>query len=143
MNRVMREVFPIVLLNVELRDQIPALITDEELAFRPHARTRSLGELCREMGEVEQSYIDSFRTFRQDFSYRVNDPSIEGSVEKLTAWWHDLDRRFKDAVERLSDEDIAGKKIDRGPDFQPTVDIQLHDYREALLVFCGKASVIQ
>ena len=30
----------------------------------------TLGALCREMGEIEHSYIQSLKTFQQDWSYR-------------------------------------------------------------------------
>jgi len=43
-------------------------------------RTFTLGELCREIGEIEDSYVDALKTFRQDFGRRNADPDVERSV---------------------------------------------------------------
>ena len=76
----------------ELRRQLLAVLTDADLGFRPADGCLPLGELCREIGEVQQTYIDSFRTFRHDFSYR-HDPDVSRGVERLAAWYTQLDTR--------------------------------------------------
>ena len=51
-----------------LRDQLMEILGDEDLSLRLGGGTASLGALCREIGEIERAYAESFRTFRQDFA---------------------------------------------------------------------------
>ncbi len=128
-----------------LRDQLMETLSDEDLRLRLGGETMSLGELCREIGEIEHTYVESFTTFRQDFSYRNPDPRLEQDVAVLRAWFAELDRELMTAVAALSDEDIDTRRIIRGDFdeefFSPLPKIQLDVYREALLIFYGKASV--
>ena len=123
----------------ELRSQLMAVLSDDDLAFRPHDACLTLGELCREIGEVQRGYIDSFRTFRQDFSYR-HDPQVSDSVGSLAAGYARMDDELQQALEALSEEDL-GRSVDRGHGFTPPVTVQFHIYREALLIFYAKAHV--
>jgi hypothetical protein len=43
------------------------------------------------MGEIQRSYIDSFRTFKQDFCFR-HDKKIAKSAAKLSSWREALDQ---------------------------------------------------
>jgi hypothetical protein len=128
-----------------LRSDLMATLSNENLAFRLGGSTMTLGALCREIGDIEHTYVESFRTFTQDFSYTNPDPALETSVAALVAWFADLDRRLLDAVAGLSEADIAGRHIVRGDFsedfFSPLPAIQLDIYREALLIFYGKVSV--
>jgi hypothetical protein len=128
-----------------LRDQLMEILTDDDLGVRLGGETASIGELCREIGEIERSYVDSFRAFRQDFSYRNPDPRLEHSVPALKTWFTRLDRDLMAAVAALSEDDIANRRIvrsdfDQGY-FAPLSKVQLDIYREALLIFYGKLSV--
>jgi hypothetical protein len=128
-----------------LRDQLVGLLADDDLGLRLGSATLSLGELCREIGEIEGAYVESFRTFRLDFGYHSPDPQVERSVVALASWYAALDRDLMEALEGLSEEDIAGRRIVRGDfevdDFSPLPAVQLDIYKEALLIFYGKASV--
>ena len=128
-----------------LRDQLMEILSDDDLGLRLGGETASLGMLCREIGEIEHAYVESFRTFRQDFSYRNPDPGLERSVAALKAWFAELDHALMTAVEALSEDDIASRKIVRGDFeadyFSPLPKVQLDVYREALLIFYGKVSV--
>ena len=128
-----------------LRDQLMEILTDDDLGLRLGGSTASLGALCREIGEIEHSYVESFRTFRQGFAYRNPDPRVEHSVAALRAWFTELDRGLIAAVEGLSEDDIAGRRIIRSDFdvdyFAPLPKEQLDVYREALLIFYGKVSV--
>jgi hypothetical protein len=129
----------------ELRSVLLENLTDEDLATRLGGDTLSLGAICREIGEIEYTYVESFRTFTQDFSYRNEDPRLETSVAALVAWYAELDRDLLAAVSALSDEDAGGRRITRGDFdeeyFSPLPAIQLDIYREALLIFYGKVGV--
>jgi uncharacterized damage-inducible protein DinB len=128
-----------------LRNELLEILSDGDLGFRIGGTSASLGALCREIGEVEHSYVESFRTFRQDFAYRNADRLLERSVVALSSWYAELDRDLTAAVEALSEDDIANHRIIRSDfdvdDFSPLPNIQLDIYREALLIFYGKVSV--
>jgi hypothetical protein len=124
-----------------LRDQLMTLLMDEDLRYRLGGANPTLGILCREIGEVEYAYIQSFKTFKQDFTYRNTEPSLEDSVTTLAAWFAELDRELKAVIGGLAEEDIKGRTIDRGGDFRLPPFIQLEVYKEALLIFYGKVSV--
>jgi hypothetical protein len=128
-----------------LRDELVAILIDDDLGFRVGGRTATLGALCREIGEIEQSYVESFKTFSQNFDYRNPDPRLERRVGALASWYAELDRDLAEAVAALSEDDIANRRIVRDDfditDFSPSPDIQLDLYREALLIFYGKVSV--
>ena len=128
-----------------LRDQLMEILTDDDLNYRVGASAASLGALCREIGDIEHSYIESFRTFRQDFEYRNADARLERSVTALSSWYQELDQELLAAVEGLSEDDIANHAIVRSDFdvayFSPLPKDQLDVYREALLIFYGKASI--
>jgi len=58
----------------QLRSDLMETLTDEDLTTTLGGNTLSLGAICREIGEIEYSYVESFRTFTQDFTYRNEDP---------------------------------------------------------------------
>jgi hypothetical protein len=128
-----------------LRDQLMEILTDDDLDYRVGAPGASLGALCREIGDIEHSYIESFRTFRQDFEYQNPDERLARSVAALSLWYQELDQELMAAIEDLSEDDIANRRIIRGDFdvayFSPLPKVQLDIYREALLIFYGKASV--
>jgi hypothetical protein len=120
-----------------IRDQILDVLTDADLAYR-FPNCPSLGALCRELGETEQSYIDSYRTFTQAFdTYGKSDPALAASVEHLKRWYAELDRELEAAMAALSEDQVQNRPIDRG--FSMPARVQLHCYREAQLIFYGRA----
>lgn len=140
-NAIIENYYPMFELYQRLRAQLMDLLTDEDLSFTPGGTNLTLGELCREMGEVERAYIDSFKRFTLDFSYRNPTPGLTASVPMLTSWYAALDRELRETVAALSDEDVQMRTIDRGGNFQLPPQIQLEVYKEALLIFYGKVSV--
>lgn len=140
-NTLMQTYYPLFELYQRLRTQLMDLLTDEDLAFSPGGDNLSLGELCREIGEVERAYINSFKTFTLDFSYRNPTPGLNASVAMLKSWFATLDQELRETVAALSDEDLQTRTIDRGGDFRLPPQLQLDVYKEALLIFYGKASV--
>ena len=141
MNRIIERHYPVFELYQALRNQLMDILDDADLEFRPGGENLSLGALCVQMGEVERSYIDSFRTFEQDFSYRNEDPALERSTERLSTWFRELDAELRTVIEALSENDVNSRVIDRGGDFQLRPHVQLEVYKEALLIFYGKADV--
>ena len=123
-----------------LRDQLMEVLSDEDLSFSPGGGNPTLGELCRELGETENAYVQSFKTYKADFSYRSNDDSYLNSVSRLQAWYAQLDEALDAVLETVSDEDVATKQIERDG-FSIPIHISLDVFREALLIFYGKVSV--
>ncbi|MDE2817266.1 MAG: hypothetical protein OXM03_08500 [Chloroflexota bacterium] len=140
MNSIITHYYPIFQTYQGLRDVLMETLGDEDLGYRLTAQNPTLGELCREIGEVEQAYIDSFKTFRLDFSYHNEQPGLESSVALLSAWYAGLDRELRAAIESLSEDDIRNRQIDRGH-FSLPPQIHLDVYKEALLIFYGKVSI--
>ena len=124
----------------ELRRDLFAVLPDADLASKLPGTNPTLGELCQEMGEIEQSYVDSFKTFTQDLSYRYDDPTVATSLAKLSAWCETLDQDLNATLEALSEADLQ-KPVDRGHGFAPPVGTQFHIYREALLIFYAKVHI--
>jgi uncharacterized damage-inducible protein DinB len=128
-----------------LRTELMELLTDDDLSYRPGAEAFSLGELCREIGDIEHSYVEAFRTFRQDFDWRNPDPRMERSVGALREWYADLDGSLAIALEALTEDEVAKQRVTRHDfdveAFSPLPPQELDIYREALLIFYGKVSV--
>ena len=141
MNTIMESYYPIFRLYQSLRDQMMDLLGDEDLDFRLAGSNPTLGTLCREIGEVQRCYIESFRTFEMDLTFKVDKPDLEQSVEKLAKWYVELDEELEEAISALKQEELDSRKIDRGGDFIISPQIQLEIYKEALLIFYGKTSV--
>jgi uncharacterized damage-inducible protein DinB len=140
MNSFVNEFWQIFEATQALRSQLMEVLTDADLAFSPGGNTLTLGALCRELGECEHTYVQSFKTFKHDYAYRNDEPGLETSVEKLKTWFTALDADLKAAVAGLSEEEL-NKIIDRGNGFMIPARVQSHIYKEALLIFYGKASI--
>jgi hypothetical protein len=129
----------------QLRDELMEGLSDADLEASLGGETETIGALCREIGEIEHAYVESLRSFRQDFGYRNPDPRLERRVDALRTWYAALDRNLTAAIEALSEDDIAHRHIVRSDFaesfFSPLVKQQLDTYREALLIFYGKISV--
>jgi hypothetical protein len=123
-----------------LRDQLLDMITDQDLAYKLPGANPTLGQLCEEMGYTQQVYIQSFKTFKQDWGYRDSEVDAPTSVASLTAWYKQLDADLVEALSGLSEDDVHHKRIDRGRGFTPSPYVQFLIYHEAVLIFCAKAS---
>lgn len=141
MNSLMREYYPTFEYYQAMRNQLMEMLDENDLVFSPGGENPTLGALCLEIGETQVSYIESFKNFAQDFSYRNDEPSLERSVERLKAWYWKLDQELKSVLEGLSENDLRSRLVDRGGGFQLPLHIQLDVYKEALLIFYGKVSV--
>ncbi len=141
MNSIMTGYYPTFELYQAMRNQLMEILTDADLDYTPGGANPPLGVLCRELGEVERAYIESFKTFTLDFSYRNPEPGLEHSVARLSAWFADLDRELKATIAGLSEDDIRQRVVDRGGGFTLPPQINLSVYNEALLIFYGKVIV--
>lgn len=140
MNKQIQHFWDLNRMYTPLRDQLLEALSDSDLGFTPGGDNPTLGELCRELGETQHAYVQSFKTFKIDFSYRTDDDSYLGSVARLSAWYQQLDKELEAALEAVADEDVASKQMDRDG-YQVPIHISLDILREALLIFYGKVSV--
>jgi len=128
-----------------LRDELVGVLSDDDLAFRVGGTTVTLGELCVEIGEIEHSYVEALRTFKQDFGWRNSDTQVVRNVAALAAWFADLDRDLLAAIEALTEHEAANRRITRDDvdveGFSPLAAQELDIYREALLIFYAKVSI--
>lgn len=140
MNRYVNEKWSWIEGSHELRDEILGVLTDAELAFSPGGDNLPLGELFRQMGEVEHSYLQGLKTFTQDWSYHNPDAGLESSIGRLTAWFHELDAELQSVASAFSDDDLA-KTVKRESGYEMPVEMSLDVYTQAILIFLGKAVV--
>lgn len=140
MNSLLESEFPLHATQ-SLRYDLLQRLTDSDLAYKLPGDNPTLGELCRESGEIEYSYIQSFKTGKLDWSYRNPEPAIVTSVSRLQAWYTTLDNEFEAVIRAFSEDDLHHQQIDRGHGFTPSRYVQFQIYREALLIFYAKAIV--
>ncbi len=140
MSRYMEEKWPWIDGSHGLRTVLMELLSDADLTFNPGGDNMSLGALCRQMGEIEYSYLQSLKTFKQDWSYRNTDAGLESNVARLKAWYQTLDVDLKATISAFPDQDFK-RTIDRGSGFVVPVEMQLDIYLQALLIFFGKATI--
>lgn len=141
MNEAMREQYDVFELYQALRSQLLEGLSDDDLGFTPGGESPPLGALCREIGEVEHAYIESFKTGELDFSYRYDDARVERSLGALREWYEELDAELEKVLATLSADEVDKMSIQRSPDFSVSPRLQLEIYKEALLIFYGKVSV--
>jgi uncharacterized damage-inducible protein DinB len=141
MNSILENYYPLFRYYQSLRNQLLDLLTDADLAFRPSPETFSLGALCVEIGETQKSYIDSFTAQTQDFSYRNQEAGLSSSLERLRAWYSNLDQELEQTITAIPEDEIENRRIDRGHNFVVSPQSQLDIYKEALIIFYGKVSI--
>ena len=139
MNRYMEQKWSWIEGSHEMRVTLLNSLTDADLAFTLGGHNIPLGALFCEMGDVEHAYIQSLKTFTQDWSYHNPEAGLAGSVAQLSAWFASLDEEMKSIVAAFSDEDLQ-KMVDRSG-YAVAADTQLDIYLQALLIFFGKATV--
>lgn len=140
MNRFMQEKWSWIEGAHAMRTGLLDALSDADLAFNPGGQNMTLGALCREIGEIEYSYIQSLKSFKQDWSYRNNEAGMNSHLAKLKTWYQILDNDMTVLVSALSDRDL--KKLVARPDGNSMpIDFLLDVYLQALLIFFGKATI--
>lgn len=136
MNQLMQTQQALLQETLALREQVLQSISDADLAFSLPGNP-TLGQLIAEFGTVEAAYTRSFR----DFSLRFEGGIPQGlqTVEALKNWFKTLDAELMEALNALSDQDLA-RDVDRGGWSLP-VEANFHVFREGVLIFAAKAVV--
>ncbi len=141
MNSFMKQFGTIYHLTQIMREQLMDILTDGDLTFTPGGSNPTLGDLCKEMGEVEYTYIESVKQLKHDWSYRNLEAGLASHVAQLKAWYQQLDADLKTAMENLTDEDLNKMVARNTGESAVTVGTELHIYREALLIYYAKIAV--
>src|SRR5690349_20178532 len=89
-----------------LRYDLLNVLTDSDLAYKLPGDNPTLSELCREMGDIEYAYLQSFKTFKLDWSKRATEPELATSVAALKTWYRTLDDEFETVVRGFSEDDL-------------------------------------
>ena len=139
MNCFIQEQWPMFEGTLGMRAQLMDVLSDADLAFSPGGTNMTLGALCREMGEVDYSYLQSLKAFKQDWAYHNTEAGLDRSGAKLKAWYQTLEADLKATLAAMSDDDLK-KMIDRNG-FSVSVETQMQIYLQALLIFFGKATI--
>ena len=139
MNSLMQQQGQLLTMTLALRDQLLDLVSDEDLGFSVSGNP-TLGALCKELGEYEHMYAESFTTCAFDGSYRHPDAALASSVSALKTWFAELDGSLRAALEAIPEADLYGKMVQR-PGFELPLAAQYHVFRECLLIFYGKVMV--
>ena len=140
MSKYMDETYPIIDETHVMRTELLDTLTEADLSFTPGGDAMTFGALFREMGEIQHAYVESLKTFRQDWNYHNTEAGLENSVARLKAWFQSLDDEMKAVVSAFSDADFD-KPITRESGYDAPVRMQLDFYVQALLIFCGKATI--
>jgi hypothetical protein len=140
-NRYVEEKWAWVDGTIGMRDGLLERLTDAELAFTPGGTNMPLGELFREMGDVQHAYIQGLKTFVHHFDDRTDEAGIESSVSRLTAWFHELDDELQTVASAFTDDDLAKTVERRESGFEMPVEMSLDVYVQALLIFFGKVTI--
>jgi len=140
MNRYVNEKWSWIEGTNELRDGVLEQLTDADLSFSPGGDNLTFGALILQMGEVEYSYLQALKTFKQDWEYHNTDAGLDGSVTRLGSWFHELDAELQAAATAFTDDDLT-KTVKRESGYEPSVEMSLDIYVQAALIFLGKASI--
>ncbi|GAB4531349.1 MAG: hypothetical protein OHK0046_52110 [Anaerolineae bacterium] len=123
-----------------LRHDALNVFTSADLPYRPGGTALSLGELCKEMGDTQLSYLNSLKTLTHDYTTQHPDTTLTSDLPKLTEWFKAMDAEMNALVEGMNDDEIQ-RIVDRGYGFMLPVGAQMHVYKEALMLFLGKISI--
>jgi uncharacterized damage-inducible protein DinB len=139
MNRLMEQYIPLLGHYQKLKHQMLEVLTDGDLAHT-FKGSPSLGELCKQIGETEHSYINSFKTYKLNFDYKNLNQDMAKNTSALSGWYSRMDDDLKAILEGFSDEDLDNIRVDRHG-WPVPIQQNLDIYKEALLIFGGKAWV--
>lgn len=115
-------------------------LSDADLQFSTGGVNPTLGELLKEMGDLQYSYIQSLKTHQHDWTYCHDDDELAHNLDRLKSWFVDLDGELEQLVDALTETDLE-KQIDRTNGVIRTIEQQLEIYNQAWLIFLGKLVV--
>ena len=115
-------------------------LSDADLRFSPGGDNLTLGELFKQLGEHQHSYVQSLVTLKQEWSYRTDEAGIATSVAQLKRWFEQLDAEMNEMLNRFDESDLQ-KLVDRTNGSIRPIISQLDIYLQTMLIFFGKVVV--
>lgn len=137
MNKWMTEHGDVLKMTLALRHELFDILTDADLDKTLGGDTLSLRDLIIEYGNIEHSYAEAAKTFKQDWSYQHPNPPT--TVAGLREWLADIEADLLATYEATTDAQLE-QIVDR-EHMQIPLAVQCHIHREGLLIFYGKASI--
>jgi hypothetical protein len=128
--------------NVEMTQALIAqafdMLGDADLDYSPGPGVPTVRELFAEQAAIQAGYTEGFRTFKGNFHAFAPADIDASTVETLRTGFERLNAELKETLAAISEEDLASRQVDRGGEFIIPVTMQLHIYRESILILCGK-----
>ena len=87
-------------------------LNEADLQFSPGGDNLTLGELFKQLGEHQHSYVQSLITLKQDWAYRNDEPGLATSLAQLKHWFERLDQQMQAISSQLDPNDLQ-KLVDR------------------------------
>jgi hypothetical protein len=112
-------------------------LSDTDLQFSPGGDNLTLGELFKQSGELQHTYIQSLITLKQDWAYQNEEPGLATNLAQLTHWFEQLDQQMQDVLAQLDESDLQ-KQVDRSKGSIRPIISQLDIYTQTMLIFFGK-----
>ncbi|MBZ0291974.1 MAG: hypothetical protein K8L99_05330 [Anaerolineae bacterium] len=112
-------------------------LDDSDLQFSPGGDNLTLGELFKQVGELQHSYMQSLITLKQDWAYRNDEPGLASSLAQLQQWFGQMDEEMQSVVNGLDEGDLQ-KMVDRTNGSIRPIISQLDIYTQVMLIFFGK-----
>lgn len=114
-------------------------LTDADLQFSPGGDNFTLGELFKQLGEYQHSYIQSLISLKQDWSYRNEEAGLATGLAQLKRWFKQLDQQMQDGLNQLNESDLQ-KQVERSNGFFRPISTQLDIYIQ-MMIFLGKVVI--
>jgi hypothetical protein len=141
MNSFVKDELGLLNQTLNLRHYLLDNLTDVDLRYRLPGRNGTFGELFFNIADVQSAYIESFKTLKLDYTRSYNDPAVASSIESLRQRFRELDEELEKLMSEFPEEELLSKIVERGGGFNIPIKVQYLIYREALLIFCAKASI--
>jgi hypothetical protein len=135
MNTIEEQIYMFVDGIMELRDEALDQLSDADLDYSL-PNNPSIRDLLLDMGKVQISYTESFKTFTQTWDVVVDEAHVK-SVASCKAWFKALNADMRATVTGLSQEVIDTKEITRD-NFTVKPFIQVDVFLQAALIHMGK-----
>jgi hypothetical protein len=140
-NSLIRDQYGIVEMTQNLISQAFDMLGDADLDFSSGAGAPTIRELFVEQAAIQAGYTEGFRTFKGNFHVFPPAEIDASTIETLRAGFERLNADLKVTLAEISEDNLANRPVDRGGEFIIPVTMQVHIYRESILILCGKLSV--
>jgi hypothetical protein len=140
-NSLIRDQYGMVEMTQNLIAEAFDMLGDADLDFTPGPGAPTIRDLFVEQAAIQAGYIEGFRTFQGNFHQFAPVEIDASTIETLRSGFARLNADLKETLAAISEDDLANRMVDRGGGFVIPVAMQMHIYRESILILSGKLSV--